>query len=300
MGGTIAAGGGSAVMQVPPAVAGASGGGPSPIQAPVPVQGGGPVAGTDLASAIAALQAAVDQLAAAVQAMQGAGTVQGGGPGGTPVQQSGCGCGGGSPTQAPPGDPGQGTPGQGTPAPAPEAPPSAPPPSAPPAPGQGGGGVRERIVQIAKAELAKNVTEDAGEDKDSGGNIVKYRTAVTGPGEKADLPEPWCADFASWVWKQAGVPFGKDGRGEDWTVAMIDWAKKQGTYHARGSYDPKPGDFLMVDWEGGQGVDHVAVVTEVSGGRVHYIAGNESDKVKAGSFAVGDAKMMGFITPQGG
>lgn len=297
-------------MQVP-LVAGANGGGPTAppsVQgaAAAPTTGGGPAPGTDLASAITALQDAIGKLSAAIQAMQGAGQVAGGGEvtgGGASPTQSGCGCGGGSATT----DPSQYTGAQG--APSQEAPSQGAnggtqtPPQTPPATSPGdsaGGSVRDKIVATAKAELAKGVNEDAGKDKDKAGEIVKYRGAVTGPGESATLAEPWCADFASWVWQQAGVPFGKDGQGEDWTVAMIATAKKNNSYHERGSYEPKPGDLVMIDWGRGQDVDHVAVVTEVKDGKVHTIGGNESDSIKEASYPIGDSRMMGYITPAGG
>ena len=214
----------------------------------------------DVATAVATLQSSLASLQAAIQALSGATQVTGGG---APAQ---------TPTQAP--------------APA-------PPPAADPA-----ADVRQRIVSIAQAEVAKEVKETR-KDTDSAGNIVRYRSAVTGPGENPDLAEPWCADFASWVSKEAGAPIGIDGRGEDYTVALLKWAKEHDRWRPREGSDPKPGDLVMIDWQGGQDVDHVAIVEKVEDGRVHTIGGNESNRVKRASYAVGDAKMMGFITPAG-
>jgi hypothetical protein len=158
-------------------------------------------------------------------------------------------------------------------------------------------GVRDRIVQIAREELAKGVREDAGPDSDKAGNIRRYRTAVTGPGEDPDAAEAWCADFASYVFKTAGVPVGQNGQGEDYTVALMNWAKAAGRWHPRGSADPQPGDLVMIDWQGGTDVDHVAVVTKVENGRVYTIGGNENDGVRESSYKVGDQRHVGYITP---
>jgi cell wall-associated NlpC family hydrolase len=276
---------------------GVSGGGPLPAAAAAtPQLGAAPPPTGDLATALAQLTGALQQLSGVLATMSGAAAVQGGGPTG------GCGCGGGGGTGAMGAPTAQGANAGPTASPAAstesfQSAPAAPAPtSATPAP-DAGGSVRDRIVQIARDELKKGVKEDAGEDRDKAGNIVKYRGAVTSAGEDPDAAEPWCADFASWVLKQAGVPFGKDGKGEDYTVAMIDWAKGQNRYHERGGYEPKPGDLVMFDWGGGQDVDHVAIVEKVENGRVHTIGGNESDSLRSQSYPIGDKRMMGYITP---
>lgn len=275
---------------------GVSGGGPLPVgtgAAAAPPLGAATPPTGDLATALAQLMGALQQLSGVLTAMSGAAAVQGGGP------TSGCGCGGSSGATGAP--TAQGTYAGPTASLAANtqsfnaAPATPTPTAATTAPATDD--TRARIVQIAREEFAKGVKEDAGKDTDKAGNIVKYRGAVTGPGEQADAAEPWCADFASWVLKQAGVPFGKDGRGEDYTVAMIDWAKGQNRYHERGSYEPKPGDLVMFDWGGGQDVDHVAIVEKVENGRVFTIGGNESNSLKAQSYPIGDKRMMGYITP---
>jgi cell wall-associated NlpC family hydrolase len=308
MGGTIASGvgapmptpGATAPIAPPPAATPMVGGGsswsapvaePTLLDAPNPqlpplaytapgVVGGGatspsiPIANAQ--QAIPILQGLVTQLQAIIAAVQGGATITGGGPGQTPGQ--------GAPTawnaSAPAAEP----------APAPAAPATDPPPNS---------DVRQRIVQVARDELARGVREDAGKDKDKAGRIREYRTAVTGPGENPDAAEAWCADFASWVWKQAGTPFGPDGAGEDWTVAMVRKAKEMGSWKEHGSYEPKPGDLVLIDWKRGDDVDHVAVVEKVEGGKVYTIGGNESASVKAASYDLGDTRMMGFVTPKG-
>lgn len=235
------------------------------------------------------LQEAVAQLQGVVASMSGAAQVQAGGPGQSPAQVPGggcgCGCAGGGTSpgddryDAPPG-----------PAPADSG------PSTSRGPDSGGGDVRRKIVQIAQQEHAKKVREDAGSDRDSGGNIVKYRRAVTGPGEDPNTAEPWCADFASWVLKQAGAPIGQGGRGEDYVPALRSWAQKNGHWHQA---TPKPGDLVVYDWAGDDTPDHVAVVVKVEGGQITSIGGNESDAIGTNTYPVGSSKIVGYVTPPG-
>ncbi|MCW2973742.1 MAG: hypothetical protein JWN72_2015 [Thermoleophilia bacterium] len=275
--------------------------------------GGGATAPPSLATAIADLTQAVSALSAAVQALAGASQVAGGGP--TTNAAGGCSCGsgaaegaaagaangvtGGGATGAPSTVPTQGSPsipGSTTP--------TSPATPAPPAAGAPSSSVRDKILAAARGELAKNVTEDAGANEDRAGNIKKYRAAVTG-GIWADGrgPEEWCADFASWVWKDAGAAFGPKGTGEANTSNMIQQAKELGSWKTN---DPKPGDMVLFDWGGARGtpdeasvVDHVAIVDRVENGTVYVIGGNQSDALTAVDYGIDDKHILGYVNPPG-
>jgi hypothetical protein len=256
------------------------------MTAPPPgVSGGGDVAPApppDLTTALTNLSQALTALTAVLQAYTGAAQVTAGGPGSNSVTQTN--------------DPTQTAPPTQAPSPTP-APPVDPPP--PPA-----SSVRDKIVASARGELAKHVTEDAGTDEDSGGNIRRYRDAVTGPKwAKGRGPEAWCADFASWVWKDAGTPFGPKGTGEASTSSMIRQARDMGSWKTS---DPKPGDMILFDWGRGKGtadaasiVDHVAIVDHVTNGIIHTIGGNQSDAITKGSYPLDDKHVLGYISPPG-
>lgn len=153
-----------------------------------------------------------------------------------------------------------------------------------------GDDVRSRIVAAAQGEVG--VVESGGEDR--GERIVEYRRAVTGDGEQAEAPEPWCADFVSWAYRQAGVPI-NDGRGEDYVPFLKEWAQRGSRYHSGGSYQPRPGDIAIFDWDGGRD-DHVGIVEKVEGGMVHTIDGNFGDKVQRNSYPLGDARLTGYVS----
>ncbi len=135
----------------------------------------------------------------------------------------------------------------------------------------------ESILAIAKAELAKNVSE-----WDS--NALKYTD-----GHKW----AWCASFVSWVYKEAGTPF-TGGSPQDWLIPgvknMREWFKKNGTYFSVGEQTPQPGDvafYVKDDFSSngltykGMGIEHVNIVEKVSsdGKTMSAIGGNQSNQV---------------------
>jgi hypothetical protein len=85
-----------------------------------------------------------------------------------------------------------------------------------------------------------------------------------------NLDEEWCADFAAWVWKQAGVevdyqlaPGFLNGNSASFYV----WGTDHGTWHPVGSgYTPQPGDVAVygLDTSAVSAV-HVAVVMAATG-----------------------------------
>ncbi|KAA2246363.1 CHAP domain-containing protein, partial [Solihabitans fulvus] len=81
-------------------------------------------------------------------------------------------------------------------------------------------------------------------------------------------PEDWCADFAGWVWRQAGVV----GAGEIHS-AVSDF-QDYGTRHGTGSSTPHVGDAVV---HKAPGHSHVQIVVGVSADRsqIQTVGGNE-------------------------
>lgn len=130
------------------------------------------------------------------------------------------------------------------------------------------------IVSIAQAELKKGIKEqpigcDAGNASkkgDCGTEVNKYTDSTL---------EYWCADFVSWVYKQAGKPF-TGGSSGGWRIAGVSgvasWFKKNGTFTENGgSANPKPGDTYMIN-----GYNHIGIVERVEGDTLYTISGNTS------------------------
>jgi hypothetical protein len=125
--------------------------------------------------------------------------------------------------------------------------------------------VRQSVVCIAEQELQL------------------WKSGQLTPGTQAyfkysqNRAEEWCADFASWVYNQAGDPFGPaDSPSNSWSISYVpdflappqDTSKF--TYHAIGSgYTPQPGDLAI------HGSQHVNIVISVSGGTLTLIGGDQ-------------------------
>lgn len=118
-----------------------------------------------------------------------------------------------------------------------------------------------KILEIARAELAKKpVAFDS--------TVMKYTTGRS---------EAWCADFVSWVYKEAGVPF--TGGNNGWQIpaagGMAAWFKQHGSFVTE---NPQPGDVVVFGLNGSY-ADHVSIVEKVSGSTITTIGGNESNTI---------------------
>ena len=124
------------------------------------------------------------------------------------------------------------------------------------------------VVAIAQQELATGANE-------ANGGYKKYTDGNT---------EPWCGDFASWVLKQANIPF-TGGSSGGWRIAGVGavqaWFQNKGTFKPKGSdYIPKPGDIVIYNEGKNPYPSHVNIVIAVDGEKITTIGGNESNQIK--------------------
>ena len=81
--------------------------------------------------------------------------------------------------------------------------------------------------------------------------------------------EEWCADFVSYIYKEAGYPFQWADR-DGWDEYVADNVQNMGfTYHPADGYTPQPGDVAYFDYSGG----HVEIVA-VGGPKPIFIYGD--------------------------
>jgi len=149
------------------------------------------------------------------------------------------------------------------------------------APIAGASGTGSAIVAAAAGEVGQ--TEQPPGSNNSP-RIAMYRSATAGnPGVG-----PWCAYFASWACKQAGVPIMPGGAGSGSVDAIYSWAQQTGRAQpASSSYQPKPGDLIVFH-------EHIGVVESVDpSGTIHTIEGNSSDQVARRTHPRSDA--IGFV-----
>lgn len=137
--------------------------------------------------------------------------------------------------------------------------------------------VRARIVDIARSQLGES-------EHPPGSNCQKY-----GP------CEAWCADFATWVWKQAGVSIDRIGLVRNLRL----WGKAHGTWKAGYNNNPQPGDFVIFSDL------HVGLVERASSGSITIIAGNTGTNnvarrgpaSPANGTSMGPAAISGYVSP---
>ncbi|MBM4342979.1 MAG: peptidoglycan-binding protein [Deltaproteobacteria bacterium] len=129
----------------------------------------------------------------------------------------------------------------------------------PPANPQDEAALRQEILRVAESQIG---TVEKGENR---GAVLKYQQHF-GRG-----PEPWCADFVSWVYSQAGK-----ATNSPYCPTFVQQLKKQGRW--KGRNDPQPGDLVFFDWDGDKNPDHVGIVKAVNAdGSITTIEGNTAN-----------------------
>lgn len=155
-------------------------------------------------------------------------------------------------------------------------------------PGSGASTGGGNVVKVAQEQYEKNKGIN-----EFGGSILDYTDGAR---------EAWCADFVSWVYKEAGTPF-KDGTSGGWrhpgVVNLQAWFEKNHTYFKAGTKDPQPGDvafYIGAQTPDGGSTEHVNIVISVNGDTMTTIGGNESNQLKKGErkIKLGDNSLAGF------
>lgn len=145
--------------------------------------------------------------------------------------------------------------------------------------------VRQNIVCIAQQELAAWTPSPAIPRM----GYLKY---------SQNIPEEWCADFASWVYYQAGYPLQSAPK---WRLPAVFQIKQIGDenktfqYHDSSNYTPRPGD-LAIQFKDNQ-YSHVSIVTDVEDKTVTLIGGDEGSGPYGGNESasvVAKDRLQGF------
>jgi hypothetical protein len=114
----------------------------------------------------------------------------------------------------------------------------------------------------SSSALGASIVSIAGSQDQSGARIVDSPansdcnpyTAYWGDGSASGCAaglrsNAWCADFAAWVWRQAGVSFTYGFTGSDinaWAASFYFWGLATGNWHPLSSgYSPQPGDVAV-------------------------------------------------------
>jgi hypothetical protein len=127
--------------------------------------------------------------------------------------------------------------------------------------------LRARIVSIAQGQIG--YTTDPSNTYCNKFSAY-WNAGVDDCGGNGNLDEEWCADFAAWVWKEAGAAVAYQlapGYLNGDSASFYVWGTDHGTWHPAGSgYVPQPGDVAVygLDTSAVTAV-HVAVVVGTNG-----------------------------------
>ncbi|GIW72830.1 MAG: hypothetical protein KatS3mg102_2372 [Planctomycetota bacterium] len=153
------------------------------------------------------------------------------------------------------------------------------PPGRPVAPGRTNriGALQAALTQIGVREASGN-NDGVPARRYSGGREV-----------------PWCANFVSWAFRQAGTPL----PGNQWSLGSCDYMmnqlKQNGVWFDRGQGMPQPGDIIMFGRPGD--ATHVGIVERVEGGRVYTVEGNSGNRVARRSYDLDSSRILGYGRP---
>ncbi|WP_024800011.1 CHAP domain-containing protein [Nocardia sp. BMG51109] len=134
-----------------------------------------------------------------------------------------------------------------------------------------------RIVAVARAEFA-----DPGDGR-------KYAEGVE---------ESWCADFVSWVMREAELPLENPNSGS-WRIPGVytlqEYYEARQRFAAAGSgYQPRTGDVVLYDHDSPFG-QHTNIVLTADADTLTTIGGNEQGEIGIHHYARADVPgMVGF------
>jgi hypothetical protein len=126
--------------------------------------------------------------------------------------------------------------------------------------------LRARIVSIAQSQVGYK-TDPA--DTYCNRFSAYWNAGVAECGGNGNLSEEWCADFAAWVWKQAGATVAYElapNYLNSNSASFYVWGLNHGTWHPLSShYRPQPGDVAVYGLDTtAVTAQHVAIVTSAT------------------------------------
>lgn len=172
-------------------------------------------------------------------------------------------------------------------------------------------GLRARIVAIAESQVGYRTDPTASYCNKYSASWHAGTSQCPG-GEEA---ERWCADFAAWVWRLAGVQFAYGylpGEINAGAASFYEWGVDHGTWHpAVPGFVAAPGDVAVygLTLDPAPSAAHVAIVTEDrSGQRGPDVVNGDGDRtgfsvVERGHDQLradaghGDSALAGYVSP---
>ncbi len=143
---------------------------------------------------------------------------------------------------------------------------------------------------------------DAGQLTSTQNRIVEFlraEYAAQRPGTfySEGVDEPWCANFVSWIMREAGTPFANPHSGH-WRIPGVftlqEYFEDSGRFEPVGDYTPRVGDVVLYDRSSSLG-QHTNIVVGVDGDEATTVGGNEMRKIRVHELHWGsDGGVVGF------
>ncbi len=128
--------------------------------------------------------------------------------------------------------------------------------------------------------------------------LARQEFEARSPGTKFSegVVEPWCADFVSWILREAGQPL-KNPHSGSWripgTFTLREYYESVGRFRAAGSgYTPQPGD-VAIYRESPVFGDHTNIVISYDDGVITTVGGNEMNRIRV--FVSRDKNYQGLL-----
>ena len=148
------------------------------------------------------------------------------------------------------------------------------------------GNKKQQQVSLSSGNLGKDIVATAKQYIGYNEKDGSYKLFTNG------RKEAWCADFATYVTKQALRANGKtipSDFGSSSVAGLKSWGQKNGRYTTDIS-QAKPGDIVIFNWS------HTGIVKNIlADGTVVTIEGNTSDKVAERKYSPRSGKINGFV-----
>lgn len=124
---------------------------------------------------------------------------------------------------------------------------------------------------------------------------AQYDAQRPGPSYSEGADEPWCANFVSWVMREAGVALANPNSGW-WRIPGVytlqEYYEAAGRFAPPG-YVPAPGDVVLYGPESSLGL-HANVVVAVDGATLVTVGGNEAGGIRVGRYDASQGGLLGF------
>lgn len=162
--------------------------------------------------------------------------------------------------------------------------------------------LRARIVSIAQGQL--------GYATDPSNTYCNKFSAYWNAGAdecggNGNLAEEWCADFAAWVWKEAGADVAYEltpGYLNAASASFYVWGTNHETWHPVGSgYVPQPGDVAVygLDTSAVTAVHVAVVVGDTGDNAAPDVVNGDGDRTGYSVVEVGDSQAYADVKGKG-